>query len=82
MIYEFDKSPYEKIRFEHKIFDGKDLYHIRTYVESRMKDIRYFPTQKGITLTKDTLFEFFKGVDALKEYLLDPDPNKETDKTD
>lgn len=70
VIYKLKLNDAEEIRFTFSPFNEKDYYHVRTYVRCTMNgEEKWFPTKKGITMTKDVLDEFFLGVLELSRYV-------------
>jgi len=70
IIYEFRKNDAEKIVVSFSIYEGREYYHIRTYVRSGFHGSQnYLPTPKGISFNHSQLSSFFVGVDKLKKFL-------------
>ena len=66
-IYEFEVNSMETVRFVKNNFAGRDFYHIRKFSKAS-PDSPYYPTKNGISLEKDQLEEFFKGVAEMISY--------------
>lgn len=63
-IYEFEKSPEEKIIAEVSEFKGRHLIDIRTFYQA---DGEWRPTKKGINIPLEKLPELEAAVDKIKE---------------
>jgi len=70
LLIKIKKNDSEQIWFTRSVFKGKVLYHIRTYLVSRMNwDVKWLPTKKGVTFGSDQLPEFLMGVDKFRRSL-------------
>jgi hypothetical protein len=70
VIFEFNKSKAEKIVVSCNEYEGKDYYHIRTYIHNSLhgKD-EWLPTPKGISVSYGNLDNLFFGVEKLKKFI-------------
>lgn len=65
-VHIFAKNKQEQIRISINEFKGHHYIDIRTFY---LKDGKYLPTQKGVTIKKDLYPELAKGVAELAEVL-------------
>lgn len=63
-VYEFEKSPEEKIIADVSEFKGKHLIDIRTFYQA---DGEWRPTKKGINIPLEKLSELEIAINKIKE---------------